>query len=264
MDGRNVVLPLAILAVLLGDRQASADPTAEAKVHQERGRRMYTTQDYDGAIAEWRAAYVLEPSPDLLFGIEQAQRLKGDCKSALVTYRNVLKESVSKKQVAEIEKVIAVCEEELAKTAPAPAPPVEPAPAPSPPPPTPAPAIHEPAPAPITPPRIDAPGGVAWYRDKLGMTLLAGGVVGTAVGATFLALATGAASDADGASTYEEFGTHADTAKRDRVIGGVSIGVGGALLVGALVRFATRSPTVEVTATAGHAGVTGVAIGGRW
>lgn len=235
MLGR-ITLMIAILAVSFGDR-ADADPTKdakEAKERQERGRRLYATQDYEGAITEWRAAYVLVPNVDLLFAIGQAQRLKGDCASALVTYKNVLREKVSKKQVDEVEKVIAICEDTIAKAKPAE--PAKPAPEPTP---TPAPVVEAPAPAPtpmpIEPVR-DTPKKSAWYTDKLGMGLLAGGVVGTAVGATFFVLANGASSDADAATSYEAFDSAAATAKRDRVISAVGFGVGGALIVGAVIR----------------------------
>src|SRR5262245_41044669 len=122
--GLRVALAVSVLAAAAG--VAVADPAAEAKAHREQGLRRYNTQDYEGAIKEWRQAYVLAPDPDTLFAIGQAQRLMGDCKAAVVTYRTALRDVSGGKQRVEIEQVIKVCEDKLAAEPPKPAEPVTP------------------------------------------------------------------------------------------------------------------------------------------
>lgn len=57
---------------------------ARAQVHYDLG-------EYDRAIAAYRDAYRIQPSPGLLYNLGQAYRMAGDCVSATTMYRNYLR-----------------------------------------------------------------------------------------------------------------------------------------------------------------------------
>jgi tetratricopeptide (TPR) repeat protein len=73
-------------------RQSASDraTTAEARRHFQQGRQLLDAGSYAGAIAEFETALSLQPSPELLFNIAQAHRLKGDTKQALETYKRFI------------------------------------------------------------------------------------------------------------------------------------------------------------------------------
>jgi tetratricopeptide (TPR) repeat protein len=93
---------LAALCVLLWSPPVRAEPaawrpsasdrtkTAEARRHFLQGRELLDAGSYAEAIAEFETALSLKPSPELLFNIAQAYRLKGDAKQALETYKRFI------------------------------------------------------------------------------------------------------------------------------------------------------------------------------
>lgn len=74
--------------MLMLETVALAQPTAEDLYLV--GQEAYNRADYAAAIENWRAAYDLSQESGFLFNLAQAQRLKGDCKDALSTYRNFI------------------------------------------------------------------------------------------------------------------------------------------------------------------------------
>jgi hypothetical protein len=247
------------------------DARKVAAEHMERGLRHYNTQEYDLAVEAWRQAYGLDPNPNTLFAIGQAQRLKGDCPAAMETYRTVLRERVSAAQATEVKRVLKMCEEELKKKPPPPPPPpnaepdavtpaaplepepdrqLEPAPDP------------EPAPPPAPPPPAPDP----WYTDWIGDTLLGLTVVSAASAATFLHLASRAENDAEDEQRFDAFVDKAETAERNRRIAVGSVVAGAVFGAAAIVRLMTREPshagtTVGVAPSAGGATFT---VGGHF
>jgi tetratricopeptide (TPR) repeat protein len=85
---------LALLLALLGEvarGEPSTQPVPEqARQLAERGRAYHDAGDYADAIAAFQAAYVIAPSPGLLFNLAQAYRLAGDCNHAAWMYRRYL------------------------------------------------------------------------------------------------------------------------------------------------------------------------------
>jgi hypothetical protein len=88
---------LAAPAAHADDANALPESSARAAADLEEARRLtrdglklFQSQRYDEAIALFRSAYVLLPTPGLLYNLAQAQRLKGDCKAAVATYREFL------------------------------------------------------------------------------------------------------------------------------------------------------------------------------
>lgn len=62
----------------------------KARQLAEKGRAAHNAGDYAAAVAAFKEAYVLAPSPGLLFNIAQAYRLAGDCDEAAWMYRRFL------------------------------------------------------------------------------------------------------------------------------------------------------------------------------
>jgi len=117
--------PLTIALVLVLARGASAEPNdgavREAREHYERGLREYNLGELDGAIAEFKAAYVRSEAPGLLFNLAQAYRLKRDTERALLLYRSYLRALPNAPNRADAEARIAELAALVERPAPAPA-----------------------------------------------------------------------------------------------------------------------------------------------
>jgi len=69
----------------------SSDPVPQrARKLADRGRELHQRGDYARAVAAFKEAYVLAPSPGLLFNLAQAYRLQGQCDDAVDMYRRYL------------------------------------------------------------------------------------------------------------------------------------------------------------------------------
>src|SRR5258706_6885134 len=86
-----------VLAVVLAAPFAQADSAlkpekipAKARELASRGRAFHDAGDYAAAVDAYKEAYVLAPSPGLLFNIAQAYRLAGNCDEAAWMYRRYL------------------------------------------------------------------------------------------------------------------------------------------------------------------------------
>lgn len=71
---------------------APPDPeiVKEAKGHFKRGAAHFIAREYDAAIKEYEATYVLAPIPDVLFNLGQAHKMKGNREKAVEYYRRYL------------------------------------------------------------------------------------------------------------------------------------------------------------------------------
>jgi len=70
---------------------ASADVVPPlARQLSDRGRALHDLGDYEQAIVAYKQAYLIAPSPGLLFNLAQAYRLEGDCSEAASFYRRFL------------------------------------------------------------------------------------------------------------------------------------------------------------------------------
>ena len=88
-----VVLVIACLAAPVearADDAWSGGVPAKARTLAERGRAYHDAGDYAKAISAFTQAYVMAPSPALLFNLAQAYRLQGDCDDAALMYRRYL------------------------------------------------------------------------------------------------------------------------------------------------------------------------------
>lgn len=261
-----LVLPTG---VALG--QPNDDPGAmsvQARKHLELGLTHYQARDYEEAIREFRAGYVLDPRPELLFAMAQAERLSGDCRSAITAYEKFLEAGPPEQQAAAARDAVERCkialgsgmrgeddDERAARDEPsAPAATAEPAASPT-------------AASPVR--EVAASGPAAndslrrpWYRDKVGATLLGVGVASAAVGLGFYVASSSDEAAADGAPTYGEYEDLLARAEKRRTIAWAGIGAGTALVGGAALWYllrdddrADRRPAVGLSVTEGGAAV---------
>jgi tetratricopeptide (TPR) repeat protein len=124
--GRGLVVSL-VLAVGLIAPTARADDTAKAKKLFKQAEEKFAASDYDGARALYEAAYELKPLPGFLLNIGQCFRKMGRCDRAIDYYRRFLESSTNARLKADAQRLIDVCQEELAKK-PSPSPAPSPAP----------------------------------------------------------------------------------------------------------------------------------------
>jgi tetratricopeptide (TPR) repeat protein len=99
-----------------GDDATGAVPV-KARTLAERGRAFHDAGDYPHAIAAFTQAYVIAPSPALLFNLAQAYRLQGNCDDAALMYRRYLATNPDAEQRALTELHLASVERCLHKLA---------------------------------------------------------------------------------------------------------------------------------------------------
>ena len=89
---RTLVLAAAVLAASSSPSSADLGEPVPPRARQlaERGRELHERGDYARAIAAFKEAYVLAPSPGLLFNLAQAYRLQGQCDDAALMYRRYI------------------------------------------------------------------------------------------------------------------------------------------------------------------------------
>jgi hypothetical protein len=235
----------------------------EAQGHLNRGLSLFQGKEYEGAINEFKAGYLLEPRPVFLFAWAQAERLSGDCQSAVVLYRKFLDEGPPEAQATAAQANLARCEGALATRPEDLADLLQPAPKA---------AVDSAtlATAPPVPTVTRSPDNgrslAPWQRDPLGTALVVGGTVGLGVGVTFLVLSYSDEEAADSAASYGEYGTLIERAQDRRTIAYV-LGAGGvALAVGGVVHYVwlkreTRGPAVSAWVVKESVGM---AIAGRF
>jgi Tetratricopeptide repeat len=123
-DGRHgepahaTMMPAFIVAaaVMVGPMSARAEDgwpgavPAKARTLAERGRAFHDAGDYASAISAFTLAYVMAPSPALLFNLAQAYRLQGNCDDAALMYRRYLASGPSADERALAESHLATVE----------------------------------------------------------------------------------------------------------------------------------------------------------
>jgi len=83
-------LALATAPVQAGEPRGPEVVPQKARALAERGRAFHDAGDYGNAIVAFKEAYVMAPSPGLLFNLAQAYRLAGNCDDASLMYRRYL------------------------------------------------------------------------------------------------------------------------------------------------------------------------------
>jgi tetratricopeptide (TPR) repeat protein len=188
------------------------------------GTKAYEAGRYDEAVAAFGKAYTLDPNPKTLFAWAQAERKGGNCPAAVKLFKRYLETNPPERSAQVAKGIVAECA--LAEPEPKPAPdPVTADP------------DTKPTPAPVV---RDTGTRPPWYTDVVGDVLLGVGVAGLAVGGTFFFLSTKSQSDADDATTYGDYEDAIEKAKSQRTIGIIGLAGGGAFVIGAVIKYATR------------------------
>jgi tetratricopeptide (TPR) repeat protein len=210
-----------VVAALFAAVAAHASPASDLL---ERGLRSYAVGRYDEAIAAFQRGYELEARPDFLYALGQAQRMKGDCRDAVASYRAYLRTSPPERGAAPARQNLERCEHELANAPP------------------PSPTVVEPPPAVVPPPPAMPPSSPPRRaRDDRAAAVLAG-VGGAAVvaGAALWGVGESGARSLADATTYDQYAAHGADAGafgRERTAGIVTLAVGGALVTVAVARW---------------------------
>lgn len=221
----------AILVVAMASPPAttSTEP-APAEDHAAIAARAFRNGEFVLAADAFQRAYEQSGDPALLFGRAQALRRAGSCAAAIDVFEEFIATSPPAADAEAAQTVIDECRAILdVHEAPPPEPvaPVDPS--------TPPPAPAKPKP---------------WHRDVTGGVLVGAGLTLTAIGGALLGSASTQAEEPLGGETeYEQ--------RRDRVrtlsIASVAVmSVGGALLVGALVRYAVVAKRGRSSRVAWH------------
>jgi len=85
-------LLIALVFTALAARVAAADDAATrtAKLHFDRGEKLYALTRFSEALDEYQKAFDARPIPDFLFNIGQCYRNLGDYDSAIFSYKKYL------------------------------------------------------------------------------------------------------------------------------------------------------------------------------
>ena len=205
---------------------SSSTIPAKARMLADRGRAFHDAGDYAHAIAAFTQAYVMAPSPALLFNLAQAYRLLGNCDDAALLYRRYLatgprpeERTLAEAHLAKVER----CADKLGQHIPIAAaaaslvvlPPLD--------------VIATPTPAP-------APSSKARIEKDIGLGLTIGGGAALAVAVAYAVQAHDAANDVSDAFVRHAQGkdvAQLDARGRAAATTARLFGIGGALGVGA-------------------------------
>lgn len=170
---------------------------------------------------------VFRATGDLRVRYAQAEALRygGNCSDAIPMYEECVEQGKSDSIKSLSSSRIELCEEELAATRAreeALAAPVLPTPEP-----------QDPIAADAPPPQATT----RWYRDPAGDVLVAVGLAASVTGGVVLGLGQREANASTEAANDRDFGSSLDRARALRLGGGVTLGAGGALLLGGVVRW---------------------------
>jgi len=106
------VVTLVVSLVLALARVAAADVAADdaamrtAKLHFDRGEKLYALTRFSEALDEYQRAFDARPLPDFLFNIGQCYRNLGDYEAAIFSYRKYLTAAPDAPNRAQVEQLI--------------------------------------------------------------------------------------------------------------------------------------------------------------
>jgi tetratricopeptide (TPR) repeat protein len=200
----RVALATLVVALCASSAAAGIDPKADVLLKAGHGH--FIAGRFSEALTDYQAAYKIDPDPDILFAIAQAERKLGQCHLALPHYREYL---ASRSDFPDaVKNGIAECWRQL--------PPAEGTKA----------CPSAPAPREV---------GLPWYKNPASGAVIAG-TVSAAVGIGFLFSSSSARDRADSAQFSDDFDALLDEATGKRRIG-VTFLITGAILAGGGVAY---------------------------
>jgi tetratricopeptide (TPR) repeat protein len=230
---------IAAAAIVVSARPAAADEVGDLL---KQGAAAYQDGRYDDAIAKLQKAYDLQPKPDTLFALAQAERLGGHCPSAIKHYKQVLEKMTDLDTSKLIQGNVALCEKTEAVD--------------------------------VTKPKLDAPPapprkvvvGSEGHVDVLAVTSVAVGTLSLGASVGLFVASSATRDSAAHAATLDDNHRLNDRADLERGLSYVTAGVGVGLVGFAVYRWATghrEQPPTAVTIT--HAAdATTLSFIGRW
>jgi tetratricopeptide (TPR) repeat protein len=257
--GRAWMVALAVVTVAGAATPADARPKRRAaKAEFNRGLAAYKEGDFEAASAALGKSFELERDVDTLFAWAQAERQLEHCDKAIELYDKLLTFNLPTANKEAVEQKLAECQATVGQEKRV-APPVEPAPV------EPASEPRPPVEDPAAPRATDTqPAGRAWYKDPVGLALLGSGLIAGGVGTGFWRSAVSLGRDSEAARQHQDALDLKDKANQRGAIGAISMGVGGALVVGGVVWIVTHRDPTEQRAITGwvSSGGGGLAITG--
>ena len=228
------------IGVLLASTSiASAAPKGKAaKAAFDRGVTAYQANDFAGASQALGESYKLEADIETLFAWAQAERQQNNCDNAIDLYNKLLATDMPAENKQVVQAKLDECKAIVAAKTGVLDTPLEPPPPPE-----------------VTPPpeQVDKPTspshGTPWWKDPIGDVLTGAGIVSLGVGAYFLVSARSA--EQRSLENYTNFEDEQAKAASRGKIGVITTIAGGALLVGGIVRYVTRSKGTERTQVTG-------------
>jgi hypothetical protein len=241
----------SLMSLQLAWLLASAPAPLDAKAHErwDRADVLASEGRHDEAVKEYALAWQDLHAPAILYSWAQSERLRGHCTEAAALYERFVTEGQTappsydtellraqwSNMLANAERQRDACRDPVSEpetTADAGAT-TEPT------------AKPEPTTAPTsssTDRRIESPPSPRpWWRDAVGWSLAGTGAATLAAGATLLGVAAWEDGRAEGLGSHERFRDAIDRAVIEQRIGFGLLGLGGALAIGGIVRFAVVS-----------------------
>jgi tetratricopeptide (TPR) repeat protein len=222
---------IAAAAIVVSARSAAADDVGDLL---KQGSAAYQDGRYDDAIAKLQKAYDLQPKPDTLFALAQAERLGGHCPSAIKHYKQVLEKMTDLETSKLIQGNVALCEKTEAVVTDKPKdPPKDPVP---------------------PPPTVTRTIVREHHTDYLAIASVATGTLGLGVGVGLYMASSATRDAAAGAKTLDDNHTLNDRADLQRGLSYVALGAGVGLVGFAIYRWATgHDEEPPATVSLGHA-----------
>jgi tetratricopeptide (TPR) repeat protein len=251
----NLLACTALAIGLAAPRIADAGPKQDARAHVERATKAHKAGDLEKALKELKAAYGLDPQPQLLYAIGQIHTKLGQCSEASDAYLRFLASGTDARTAQVVKQAIDACKP---PEPPEPAedteePPLPPAKQPPPmaakaetePPPPPKRVAASPDPEPAGPPPMSG-GTKPWYRDVIGDVLVVGGVASLVLGGLAYRAAVTDLDTAETVTDHEAYDDLVEGARTKRIVGVALAGGGVVFVTAGVLRFMLRDNGTEV------------------
>jgi len=241
-----------ILAATAGHASADNRPGLARQLF-ELGVEEYKAKQYDAASASMGKSYALDPQPQALYALAQAERLNGNCKDAVPHYEKMLETTKDESTIKAVKNSIELCHQiESGK-----------------------PQIPDPKVDATEAARRDAP--ILQIRtvyrtekksDVASIVMFAGGGIALSGGVALYVMSRSTRSDADHAQSLTEYNDLYDRADRLRWMSYASAGLGLGLVTIATIRVLghgsskTESPSVAIAPLRGGGSM--VSWSSRW
>jgi len=224
----RLALALSLLLPLPALAQSPPAMSDEARSHWNEGQRLYAADRYDEAIRELEAGRRIDPRPEFLYALGQAERKRGRCDAAITHFRAYLAEARAPSEISAASLQIERCERQLERERQA-----APAAAPSRPPPI----------ATEAPPAREGP---PWYLDVWG-GVLSGAGVAALIASAILYVSAESAIDPASYATLPGYEDALDARDLRATAGAVTFAVGAALLAAGVLRYVLAGGSSDTT-----------------